>query len=84
MINGKLTQKDITLWCTSHYCNSDNCKYMTDWCHIRDYALEECNECIDKSCRRCDKYRQMIIQVNYDYKGKGNTITAAHNNVTLL
>ena len=57
MIDGKLTQTDITLWWTSHYCNSDNCKYMTDWCHVRDYALEECNECINKSCRRCDKYR---------------------------
>lgn len=57
MIDGKLTQRDITVWCVSHYCNSDGCKYMDNWCHIREYTFEECNECIERSCRHCKNYK---------------------------
>lgn len=57
MINGKLTQKDITEWCSSHYCNEHNCEYLRNYCHIREYALEECNECISNNCRSCKNYK---------------------------
>lgn len=57
MINGKLTQKDVTEWCSSHYCNEHNCEYMREYCHIREHVIDECNECIKGNCKRCDKYK---------------------------
>lgn len=56
MLNNKLTQKDVTQWCSSHYCNEHDCKYMSEYCHIREFVIDKCNECIDKSCKKCDKY----------------------------
>ncbi len=56
MIDGKLTQKDITQHCSSHYCNGQ-CEYMKEYCHIREFTLAECNECLDGRCRDCKNYK---------------------------
>lgn len=57
MTKRKLTQKDITEHCSSHYCNSHDCKYMENYCHIREYVLDECNECVKQNCHGCENFR---------------------------
>jgi hypothetical protein len=57
MINGKLTQKDITQHCSSHCCNERDCEYMKEYCRIREFVLTECNECIGGCCRGCKNYK---------------------------
>ena len=40
MIDGKLTQKDITEWCRSHKCTDEDCKYMINGgCYIMDSTI---------------------------------------------
>ena len=57
MIDGKLTHKDITEYCCSHYCNEYDCEYMKGYCRIREFSLEECNDCVDRNCRSCKNYK---------------------------
>lgn len=57
MIDGKLTQKDIAQHCSSHYCNDHDCEYMKEYCHIREFTLEKCNECMEGLCRGCKYYK---------------------------
>ncbi len=56
MIDGRLTQKDITQYCSSHYCNEHDCEYMKEYCHIREFVLTECNECLEGRCKDCRYY----------------------------
>lgn len=57
MIDGKLTQKDVTEWCSSHVCNEHDCEYMRGYCHIREHVIDECNDCIRGYCRNCKNYK---------------------------
>lgn len=52
-----LTQKDVTEWCSSHVYNEHDCKYMQGYCHIREFVIEECNECTKGHCKRCKYYK---------------------------
>lgn len=57
MIGSKITQKDISEWCSTHECIVENCEYMADYCHIREYMLETCNECTRNNCHGCLNYK---------------------------
>lgn len=57
MIDGKLTQKDVTEWCSFHVCNEHDCEYMRGYCHIREHVVDECNECTRGYCRDCKNYK---------------------------
>lgn len=57
MIDDKLTQKDISEWCSNHECMSESCEYMANYCHIKEYTLKACNECVKNNCRGCKNYK---------------------------
>lgn len=57
MVDNKMTQKDISKWCSTHECTKENCEYMVNYCHIREYVLEICNECIKNNCHGCKNYK---------------------------
>lgn len=57
MIDGRLTQKDITEHCSSHYCNKHDCKYMKEFCRIQEFVLAECNKCVNGHCKDCKYYK---------------------------
>lgn len=57
MFDSKLTRKDIIKWCSSHYCNEHDCKYMKDCCHIEEYIVENCKNCKTMNCKYCDIYK---------------------------
>ena len=57
MFDSKLTKKDIIKWCSSHYCNEHDCKYMKDCCHIEEYIVENCKNCKTMNCKYCDIYK---------------------------
>lgn len=58
MIDGKLTQKDVTEWCRNHKCTDEDCKYMINGgCYILDYTIDSCQYCIDGICRGCRHYK---------------------------
>ena len=56
MIGEKLTQKDMTEWCKNHSCTEENCEYMSGYCHITEYLIDECQHCTRGHCRGCKLY----------------------------
>lgn len=56
-VEGKLTQKDVDLWCSTHRCNEKDCKYMKDYCHIKEFISDDCNDCMKGFCTACNHYK---------------------------
>lgn len=53
MAEEKLTQKDVTEWCKNHSCTEANCEYMSGYCHITEYLIDECQYCDRGHCKGC-------------------------------
>lgn len=53
MMGEKLTQKDVTEWCKNHSCTEENCEYMSGYCHITEYLIDECQYCDRGHCKGC-------------------------------
>lgn len=52
-----IEDKSVIAWCSSHVCNEHECKYMREYCRIREHVIDECNNCEDGCCRNCKNYK---------------------------